>query len=786
MVISTSLRTSIYYFAFCLLPFYFFTSSALAETGGSQDRTIGRITTVGNYRITDAEVLAKIRSRAGDVFDPAAAAEDTKRIAQIKGVEYSYYNTAVVDGKIKLTFVVVETNLIRAIDFTGKRKFTKKTLTGKLGFRVGDSLDPTIAQRGTRKLLEFYYKKGYAFAQITLDAEKLSLGRVVYNIVEGPRVKIASVEIIGNEKIETKKLKRALKTKKSRWALLPAYYTEEKIKKDLAKLQKVYYEKGFLDAGAEVEKQFAPDKTKVQVTFRIKEGLVYTVNQIKFAGAEYFQYEQLRDKLKLAPQQIYSDKKAQSDAKQVLKLYRENGFIDARVEHSVKFLAGAKVDIEFQVTQGERFRIGQVTISGNEQTQDKVIRRILDEYDFVPGQWYNADIARGDGEGYLEKLIKRTALTESATIIPAGTTAGTTAGQRDAQINIVEGRTGSVMLGAGIASDSGVIGQLVFEQRNFDITDKPESFTEFITGRAFRGAGQHFRIALEPGTEVSQYSVSFTEPYLYNKPISLSTAASNYERWRESYDEERAKGYIGLEKRYKNKWRRSISFRIEDVSVESLDTDAPQEIIDVKGSNMLAGVRIGIGRDLTDDRFNPASGDSFEAGFEQLAGDHTFGILNATYRRYKTLHEDLTEQKTVLATRFRIATTIGDAPPFEKFYVGGQGSIRGFDYRGVSTRGLQTNVANPQRKDPIGSDWLFLAGAEVTIPLLAENFAALFFVDSGAIDSGNYRASIGAGIQILIPQWFGPVPMRFELAAPVMKESDDETQVFSFSVGRLF
>ena len=112
--------------------------------------------------------------------------------------------------------------------------------------------------------------------------------------------------------------------------------------------------------------------------------------------------------------------------------------------------------------------------------------------------------------------------------------------------------------------------------------------------------------------------------------------------------------------------------------------------------------------------------------------------------------------------------------------------MRGFDYRGVSTRGLQTNVANPERKDPVGSDWLFLAGAEVTVPLVADNFALLLFVDSGAIDTGNFRAAIGAGVQIMIPQWFGPVPMRFELATPFMKSSGDETQVFSFSIGRLF
>ena len=84
--------------------------------------------------------------------------------------------------------------------------------------------------------------------------------------------------------------------------------------------------------------------------------------------------------------------------------------------------------------------------------------------------------------------------------------------QRDAQVNITEGQTGMILLGAGVASDSGVIGQLVFEQRNFDIKDKPKSMWELITGKAFKGAGQTFRIALEPGTELSRYSVSFSEP----------------------------------------------------------------------------------------------------------------------------------------------------------------------------------------------------------------------------------------------------------------------------------
>jgi outer membrane protein insertion porin family len=105
----------------------------------------------------------------------------------------------------------------------------------------------------------------------------------------------------------------------------------------------------------------------------------------------------------------------------------------------------------------------------------------------------------------------------------------------------------------------------------------------------------------------------------------------------------------------------------------------------------------------------------------------------------------------------------------------------------VSTRGLQTNVLNPVRKDPIGSDTIFLASTEMVVPLFGENISGLFFVDSGTVDTGRYRVSIGTGIQITIPQLLGTrVPMRFEIATPLQKDDEDETQFFSFYMGRLY
>ena len=789
-------KLCVYIFSFSFLAVVFvstvplaFADAGIIEKAGPAQagNVIGNIQTKGNINVKSVEILAKIRSRVGETFDPNTASEDAKRIAGLTGVEYSYYNTAVVDGKIQLTFVVVEKNLVRSITFTGNREYKSDTLRKKLDFKVGDYLDAVVAESGKKTLAEFYHKEGYVFAEVTLNKEQIPVGKAAYTIEEGPRVKISSVKFSGNKALKTGALKNVVKTKTRKYIIFQKYYDKEEIAEDAAKIQSVYYERGYLNADVTTKEEFSGDKSKARITFVINEGPVYTVEKVAISGNKRFDEKNIRSKLRLEKGQVYSERKADLDVKHILKLYREEGYIDAKVERKREFASGNTVNVGFEITEGEQFRIGQINITGNEQTQDRVVRRVLDEYDFLPGRLYNADTARGDGSGELEKTVKNTTVMESVTITPTGQKPG----QRDAQVNVTEGQTGMIMLGAGVASDSGVIGQLVFEQRNFDIKNKPKDFEEFITGRAYKGAGQTFRIALQPGTEVSEYSVSFSDPYFHDKPITFDVVGSSYERERESYNEERLKGYVGFEKRYKDHWHRGIGFRVEDVTVASVENDAPKEIKDVEGGNALAGVRFNVGRDLTDSRFTPTTGSSYDVGYEQVGGDFTFGILSGTYRRYHSLYEDLTERKTVLSTRLYAATAVGDAPPFEKFYAGGSTSIRGFEYRGVSTRGYPTTVGgvpitSAKKKDPIGSEWIFLANAEVTVPMVGDSLAGLFFIDSGTIDTGNYRVSIGTGVQIMLPHWFGPVPLRFEFAVPVMKDSEDETQVFSFSVGRLF
>ena len=764
----------------------FLCSGVLFSADADSSGVISVLKVAGNASLSSNRVLTKVRTRVGDTFEQGRANEDCKRIAELKGVEYCYYNTKVIEGEIELTYVVVEQNIARGLTFVGNDNIKEKTLKRKLDFKVGDYVDSVIAEKGSDDLAEYYHKKGYSFAEVTFDKDSLSAGKVIYKINEGSRARIVSVKISGNESIKTSRLKRSLKTKTKKFLVLNKYYDEEEIAGDVTKLEKVYSKRGFLDTKIESDISFNETKTKVYVAFNIAEGEIYNVEGIKFSGNKYFDEETLREGFRLEEGQMYSEYKSRFDVRSILAHYKAIGFVDASVEEKRVFLPGNRVDVEFEITERQRYKIGLVNISGNEDTQDKVVRQILDEYDFVPGNWYDAYKAPGSGKGFLEKRIQQMAVAESVVITPVDGEQG----YKNAKVDITEGQTGSILLGAGVSSNSGAIGQLVYQQRNFDSSDKPENWGEFLTGKAYKGAGQNLWIALEPGTEVSQYSVSFTEPYFLDKPISLNMVGSSWEREQESYDEGRIKGYLGFEKRYKNNWRRSISFRLEQVDISGIEMDAPKEVFDDKGKSFLGGVRFGFGKDTTDDNWNPSKGYMFNLSYEQVGGDYTFGVVRGVYRRYKTIFEDLDERKTIWAFKLEAGSIVGNAPVFEKFYAGGQGSIRGFDYRGVSPRGLRTAngapLAGAKRDDPIGSDWMILANTEVTIPIFNENFALMLFVDSGMVETGGYRAAVGMGLQIMLPQWFGPVPMRFSIATPVMKDSSDDTQLFSFSVGRLF
>ncbi len=743
---------------------------------------IAKVETAGNITISSSKIIAQTQSRPGMLFDDQLAQQDIQNIATLEGVDYAYYNTQQVDGKIVLTFVVYEKNLVREIDFIGNDNISYSALLKQLTFAKGDYLDIFIAKQGAQAITEFYQKKGYPFAKVELDTQQIEYGKVIYKIDELERVRIKDLQFKGNRAIKNSQLKRGLKSKSRKLWVIPNYLNLEDLQQDIINIKKAYYEKGYANVDVNVVTDYYDDRSKVDLIFMIDEGQVFTVDEINIIGNHAIDSETITANTKLTLDWIYNKQIAQTDAEKIESMFREIGYINANVTQSTEMYPDGRVKVYFDVEQGNRFRIGKIAVTGNEETNDKVIRRVLDEYDFTPGQWYDASVATGTGRGRLEQNIQRATYAESVFITPRGDDPN----YRDPLVTIAEGQTGMIMFGAGVGSNDGLVGQVVYEQRNFDITDTPDSLGGLFSGKYFKGAGQRLRISLEPGTEYSRYSLSFTEPYLNDRPIQLDTTISKFTRDRDDYDEDRLGGFVTFTKRFENGWSRGLGIRLEQVTLEDIDPDAPKTIFDYEDSTFLAGFKIFTGKSTVDNRYNPTRGYNFLFEVEPVVGDENFGIISVTNRWYKTLYEDIAERKTVLETKVFGAAIAGDAPPFEKFYAGGIGSIRGFEYRGISTREDSIDPASNER-GKVGSDWIVTGTTQVAIPLgQGETIAALFFADAGMIDSGGVRAAVGTGLQIMIPQVFGPVPMRFELAIPVMEDDEDETQVFSFSIGRLF
>ena len=766
---------------FCSFALLFCSPLVFAEVENPEGMTISEIKTAGNITITRKQILNAVQLRAGDKFNAAIVDKDTDRIGKIDGVEYSYYNLEKMDGGVALTYVVVERNIIRSIEFEGNDAYSDAFLARKANLKLCDYVDVLKANMAKETILEEYHKKGYPFVKVELDEEAFKVGQLHFSICEGERVKVSKICFLGNNNISKKELKAEIKTKKRKFLILPAYYIEEKVEEDVANLIKIYQSNGYLNVKVEPKVDFSSNCKKAAVSYVIDEGCIYCVEKIEISGNKQFSYDCLVCDNKLSVGSPFSDEKAEYDMKQILHKYRGEGYVDVQVSKERIFTSAGKVHLKYEIEEGCQFRIGRIEITGNQETHDKVVRRVLDESNFKPGELYNAEVARGDGQGALEQDVARTMMAESVLINQIEGAEG----QKDAIVSVSESKTGMVMFGAGVDSSDGVIGQVVIEQRNFDIKDWPESWNEFIRGQSFKGAGQTMRLSLEPGTEVSRYSFDWTEPYLMDKPVGLNIGATKYERERESYDEDRLKGYVSLVRRYEDNWSFGLSTRYENVKIEDIDLDAPKEIQEVKGDNELFGLKLFASYDKRNSKYNPTCGYIFDVSYEQVGGDHDFGVFTTTYCWYKTLHEDLSERKTVLETKLHAGSIVGDAPVFEKFYAGGPRSLRGFDYRGAGPKGESLLVPGDY-DDPIGSDWILLANAEVAVPLTSDTFSWLFFVDTGLLDDDEPRASVGTGLQVLVPQWFGPVPMRFEFAAPIAKDDDDDTQIFSFSVGRLF
>ncbi len=731
----------------------------------------------GNHQVSAQRIMGLIKTRPGVEYQQETVNEDVRQLYNTRlfaNVKVQTQPTG--PGKIKVYFLVAEfPSVIQDIVYQGAKHIKPDELETLTGLRKGMPLNPIANQVAKQAILRRYYEKGRMFAGVELlEGDKPGDTRVVFQITEGPVVKVKSIKFEGITFVGAGRLMTQVDSSRT-FLGLGGDYDAAKALHDVTRLEEYYKSFGYHDVRVTLEPQYDTDERYVHLVFHVSEGERYRVVHTQVDGNKTMSADQLLKRSKVEQGQYYDKRKTETDVQIMQAMYGYEGR-DAKVHEQNFYPAPGQVDVHYEVQESQPAKVGSIYVVGNTVTKQNVILRQVPLY---PGQTLTYPDLRL-AERNLAKLqifevAPEKGIRPTVSIIDRNDTNE----WKDILVSVNEMPTGSLMFGVGVNSDAGLTGSIALNERNFDITNWPTSLDELLSGQAFRGAGQEFRAEAVPGTQLQRYMVSWREPYFLDSQYSLGVSGYYFNRAYNEYTESRLGTRVTVGRRLNQLWSTSGTLRLEEVGVHDVPSWEPEDFQEARGDHFLASTRFALTRDSRDSFLRPTSGSMVEGSFEQFFGDYTFPQLNLEANKYWTTYERPDGSgKHVIALRSQIGWTGDNTPVFERFYAGGFRSMRGFEFRGV---GPDVNGFK------VGGDFQFLNSAEYQIPILAnDQLYSVFFVDSGTVERNvairDYRVSAGFGLRVVVPM-LGPVPIALDFGFPIVKGPQDREQVFSFWVG---
>ncbi len=522
-----------------------------------EGRTVQRVELMvldsAGQRATASDAVAQfasnqIRIAPGSRFEATTISSDLARLnrtGRFRSVESEIEQLG--DGTVLVRYVFDIQPTILGVQSAGNNQLSDQQIASQIDVLVGTPVDPFQIDRAARRIEDLYREKGYYSARVTWDEEELKEnGSVVFVIREGEKLKVTGIRFVGNESYSKGELQRQIQTRVARFILSKGRLEDDVLEADVAAIYQFYRDRGHLDVRVDRRVQPAPNNREAIVEFLIAEGPVYTLRSVRAEvrrpdGASIeefppvFTEEQIAARMEIKPGDVYSINRLGKSVDQAIAAYQELGYYDVRVQRrELRDPELPVVDLLLAISEGEKFKIGEIIVIGNELTQDKIPRRILSQEQVRPDRpldRINLDRA--------EARLRATRLFDARQRPVEITVAGEDsqdAGYRNVIVQVEETNTGEFNIGALVNSDAGLVGQISLVQRNFDLFDTPDTFGDLFSGRAFRGAGQTFRIEALPGTEVQTYQVSLSEPSLFEKDLSGSVAAFFRQRQFRQFD----------------------------------------------------------------------------------------------------------------------------------------------------------------------------------------------------------------------------------------------------------
>lgn len=741
----------------------------------------------------DPETLDLIRNqlrlKAGAPFSAELVTQEMSRLNRLGRFERVESSVALQpDGSVDLIYTVTLQPVIRSVQTVGNKAYSDQELGKLIDILENTPVDSTRLDRACRRLEEKYREKGYYNVLVTVDEYELQENNIVlFKVREGDKTRITEVRFEGNVSFTPRELDTTVKTEEA-WLFNffdRGRIDSDQLSDDVAALVTFYRDNGYLDVRCDRVITPSRDGKEAIITFIIDEGPVYTLRNLSIvygpAGTEeVFTQEQILGLMPLKQGGVYSEIGLRNSLEAIRDAYLRLGYVDASInKREQRDVNQPQVDLLLIIREGRPYTTGQVIVRGNTLTRDDVVRRLVT---FQPDRPL-------DGTQIEESKTRL----RNAQLFATGSAKVTlqpenveNPGYRDVLVEVDETNTGTFSIGGAVNSDSGLAAYVSMTQRNFDISDTPDTFGDFFNGDAFRGGGQTFNISASPGSEQQLYTLGLSDPYMFDSDYSGAGQAYYFSRYYSAYDETRIGTKFQLGRRYGSRWTARLPIRIEQVELSDIDADAPLEYFQWQEADVLFGVGLNLGRSSVDSVLRPSKGSKVEFGVEQVAGVASFTSVKGEYSVFAALAEDVLGRKTVLQLTTRASYILQDSdevPFYEQYYMGGQ-SFRGFAYRGVSPVGPNAN-GDIIVGDPVGGTFSFFAGAELRHPIYDDVLAGVLFIDSGTVSDelgfDEYRVSVGFGVRIYFER-LSPAPLAFDFGFPVVKEDTDETRLFTFSV----
>jgi outer membrane protein insertion porin family len=728
-------------------------------SGGEDD--IRKITVLGNVKVEEGVIRGVIKSREGGPFSIEQVREDLKSIFAT-----GHFSDVQVDMKTspqgkEIIFIVVEKPSIKEVVITGNQKIKLEDIKEKVTLPLRSILNLEKVQENAEQIRKLYFSKGYYGVTVEPRVDYLETNEAIvrFQITEGPKGHIKKIVFKGNRRIDSSDLKKVMQTKASNiFSLLTktGILDEDILKNDVQILTAYYIDHGFLDVKISEPKIDLRNPKRIEIEIGIEEGPQYRMGTIDFKGVGLKEKEGLFRILKVKRNDVYSNSAIRRDINALTDHYANQGY--AYAEISPETAVDSKsltVNLNFEVDKKRLVYLEKINITGNAKTRDKVVRR---ELLLAEGELYDASkLSRS------RDRLKRTGYFKE---VDLSTNRGSSEDKINLDLKVEETPTGSLSFGMGYSTIESVVGMASISDRN-------------LFGLGYQGS-LRFRL----GAETQDIRLSFTDPYFLGYPYSVGIDLYHEENdIFDTYAYKITGGDLRFGKQLTDKLRVEAMYKLEQVDVFDVTLDASQAVKDQRGKTLTSALSLALIRDTRDDYFNPSRGGRHSV-FIQNAG----GILGGDNYFVKGMAETSwffpAPLKTVLNLRgkFGFIQPYGgtEVPVYEKFFVGGLQTIRGFEY----------GMAGPLdfQGDPLGANRMVVMNSELIFPLAREiGLRGAIFFDLGkgfdkTEDMFPLRPAAGVGIR-----WFSPFgPIHIDIGFNLNRKKDEDSRVIDFTAGSVF